>query len=71
MIREQTEPIGITAPVYYLCADCNQPKQEGRFNTHYIGGQGNVLLFECDECLNQTQAESREAVERLKEVMAK
>ncbi len=46
--------------------DKNKRKDEGRFNSEYVGGKGMVSVFECFDCIDRRWEESAEAVRKLK-----
>lgn len=53
----------------HTCRECGKTGTDMVGNYYYIGGQGDVLLYDCQDCLDTRRETSRKACEALRKVV--
>lgn len=69
-IREmQTQTIEKTEKTLHTCANCGRTGDDLVGNYYWVGGQGDVLVYECQNCLDARWEASQKACEALRIAM--
>ncbi len=65
----QTQTIEKTEKTLHTCANCGHTGDNLVGNYYWIGGKGNVLVYECQDCLDARWESSQKACEALRIAM--
>ena len=65
----QTKTIEKTKKTLHTCANCGHTGDNLVSNYYWIGGKGDVLVYECRDCLNARWEASQKACEALRIAM--
>ena len=66
-IREmQIQTIEKTEKALHTCVNCGHTGGDLVGNYYWVGGQGNVLVYECQDCLDARWEASHKACEALR-----
>jgi len=65
----QTHTIKKTEKTLHTCVNCGHTGDDLVGNYYWIGGQGYVLVYECQNCLNASWEASQKACEALRIAM--
>ena len=69
-VREmQTQTIEKTEKTLHTCANCGHTGDNLVGNYYWIGGKGDVLVYECQDCLDARWEASQKACEALRIAM--
>jgi len=50
----------------HTCCECGKTGPGMVANYYYVGGQGDILVYECEDCINDRLQASQKAVQALK-----
>jgi hypothetical protein len=62
----QTQTIEKTEKTLHTCVNCGHTGDDLVGNYYWVGGQGDVLVYECRDCLNARWEASQKACEVLR-----
>ncbi len=65
----QTQTIEKTEKTLHTCANCGHTRDNLVGNYYWIGGKGDVLVYECQDCLDARWEASQKACEALRIAM--
>jgi len=65
----QTQTIEKTEKIFHTCVNCGHTGDNLVGNYYWVGGQGDVLVYECRDCLDARWEASQKACEALRIAM--